>query len=419
MRILYLHQYFTTPQMRGGGRSFELGRRLVAAGHEVHMIASDKSGEAIAEPEGSGWSVSSEAGIQVHWCPVPYANDMGFGARLAAFGRFAALAGPRAAKLGGDVVLATSTPLTIALPGVYASTMLGIPMVFEVRDLWPAVPIDLGVLRSRPTIAAARQLERFAYRNAARVIALSPGIRDGVVATGYPADRVAVIPNGSDLDQFALDDRDEAVAAFRARHEWLGDRPLIGYYGAISQANGVEWLVELAARLRPKLPELRVLIVGSGRSEDQVRALARRRGVLDETLFMLPPVPKQAIPAMLAATDLAAVCFVDSAPLHTGSPNKAFDAFAASTPVLMSFGGWLGQRVRQYGAGVVAEHGDLDVAEAGVIELLARPRAQREARAAALRLARDHFARDDLASQFEDVLCQAALRQGPLPCPTG
>ena len=140
------------------------------------MIASDKSGEADAHPEGrSGWSVSDEAGMTVHWCPVAYDNNMGFGARLAAFGRFAALAGPRAVALGGDLVLATSTPLTIALPGAYAKAMLGVPMVFEVRDLWPAVPIDLGVLRRRSTIAAARGLERFAYRHADRVIALSPG----------------------------------------------------------------------------------------------------------------------------------------------------------------------------------------------------------------------------------------------------
>ena len=410
MRILYLHQYFTTPSMRGGGRSYELGRRLAAAGHEVHMISSDKSGEARAERDGSsGWFLSSEGGMSVHWSPVRYDNKMSFNARLAAFGRFAALAGHRAATLGGDVVFATSTPLTIAIPGVYASARLRVPMVFEIRDLWPAVPVAMGILRRRPTIAAAQWLERFAYRHSAHIVALSPGIRDGVLETGYPAEQVSVIPNSSDIEAFDNVEA-SAVAAFRERHAWLGERPLVGYFGAISRANGIDWLVELAARVRTRAPELRFLVVGDGQSTDAVRDLARRRGVLDSSFFMLPPVPKQAVRAMVKASTLAAVCFVDTPVLHTGSPNKAFDAFAAGTPVLMNFAGWLGERTRQYGAGIVADRHDLDATADQLVALLEDPEAMAEAGAAARSLALDHFARDDHAQQLERVLLEATAR---------
>lgn len=417
MRILYLHQYFTTPSMRGGGRTYEFGRRLTAAGHEVHMLTSDKNGLAKAVRDGSSaWSISTEAGMTVHWTPVAYDNRMGFAERLSAFGQFATLAAARAIAVGGDLVLATSTPLTIALPAVLASKRLGVPMVFEIRDLWPAVPIAMNILRSRPTIFAARTLERFAYRNAAHIVALSPGIRDHVVATGYPSQRISVIPNGSDFDLFAIEDH--AVAAFRSRHDWLGDRPLIAYVGAISRANGVEWLVELAARMRERAPELRFLLVGDGRDTEAVLALARQRGVLDRTLFYFPPVPKQAVPEILGAATLAAVCFIDVEVLHTGSPNKAFDAFAAGTPVLMNFGGWLGERVRQYGAGIVAEHRDLDTTASEIMDLLADPQAISATRAGARRLGREQFARDDLARQLEQVLLEAACGS-EVPCPTG
>ncbi|WP_344703199.1 glycosyltransferase, partial [Halomonas cibimaris] len=117
MRIIYLHQYFNTPEMSGGTRSYEMARRMVAAGHEVHMITAyredDKPGE---------WFTTDEAGIQVHWYPVPYSNHMSYGQRIKAFFAFAFAARKKALALEGDIVFATSTPLTIAIPGVLASS---------------------------------------------------------------------------------------------------------------------------------------------------------------------------------------------------------------------------------------------------------------------------------------------------------
>ena len=87
MNILYLHQYFVTPQMPGGTRSYELARRLVAAGHRVVMIASDQQGS--GGDDGQGWRKTVEAGIEVCWIPVRYDNRMSFAARMRAFLNFA------------------------------------------------------------------------------------------------------------------------------------------------------------------------------------------------------------------------------------------------------------------------------------------------------------------------------------------
>ena len=115
MRIIYLHQYFKTPEMNGGTYSYEISRQLVAQGHDVHMVTADCSGE------GRGWYRTEEAGIQVHWLPVGYSNHMSYRRRIRAFLQFARGAARKAAGLPGDVVYASSSPLTIALPGVYAS----------------------------------------------------------------------------------------------------------------------------------------------------------------------------------------------------------------------------------------------------------------------------------------------------------
>ncbi len=200
MRIIYLHQYFNTPDMSGSTRSFEIGRRLAAAGHQVDIVTSWQ------EPTSqTGWFTTDVAGMRVHWLPVRYSNHMSYLARMAAFFKFAIRAAGRARRIPGDVVFATSTPLTIAIPAVYTARRRGIPMVFEVRDLWPELPIAVGALQNPLLRGAARVLERWSYRNSAAIIALSPGMAEGIVRTGYLREKVAVVPNASDLELFRRD----------------------------------------------------------------------------------------------------------------------------------------------------------------------------------------------------------------------
>src|SRR5690625_3260213 len=155
MKIIYLHQYFNTPEMSGGTRSYEMARRLVTAGHEVHMITSWRDPDRADE----NWFETVEAGVNVHWLPVPYSNHMSYGERIKAFSRFAHQAGTKAKELQGDVIFATSTPLTIAIPAISASKKHKVPMVFEVRDLWPELPIAIGALNNPILKWAAKRLE--------------------------------------------------------------------------------------------------------------------------------------------------------------------------------------------------------------------------------------------------------------------
>ena len=232
MKIIYLHQYFNTPDMSGGTRSYEMARRMVSAGHEVHMITSIRE----SGSNTNDWLLTEEAGIQVHWYPVPYSNHMTYSMRIKAFFSFAREALNKAMQLDADVVFATSTPLTIALPAVRAARMKSIPMVFEVRDLWPELPIAMGALKNPFFRIAAKLLERWAYRNSQAVVTLSPGMKEGVVKTGYSTSKVAVIPNSSDNEDFLCSK--EEVDFFRSSRDWLGSRPLLVYTGTFGAAAG-------------------------------------------------------------------------------------------------------------------------------------------------------------------------------------
>jgi glycosyltransferase involved in cell wall biosynthesis len=405
MKILYLHQYFVTPDMPGGGRPFEMARRLVRAGHQVHVFALDQTA---TRGRPGAWKTSVEEGVTVHWLVRRYANSMSYGERLFVFAHYAAETALRAALEGGDIVFASSTPLTVAVPAIAASLGRRIPMVFEVRDLWPEVPIALGALRNPAAVLGAKLLERAAYWRARKVVALSSDMCDSIVAGGVNRGKVAVIPNGCDFETFLVDPG--AVSALRARTEWLGSRPLILYAGALGVVNGLEYMVRLAEEALKIDPEVRFAVIGEGREEGRIRALAESAGVIGNNFFMLPVLPKSRIPEWFGASTVVLSLVKKIPALWKNSANKFFDGLATGRPIAINYGGWQARMVEEYGAGLVLDPED---ARAGAHALLGVVRDSdwlERAGAASARMAREHFARDDLARQLAQVLEEAMAR---------
>lgn len=382
--------------MSGGTRSYEMARRLVAAGHEVHIVTSDRSPHA-----SSDWYVTCEAGIVVHWLPVPYSNRMSYKQRLQAFFRFALNAAQRATTIPADLVFATSTPLTIALPAVYAARRQNIPMVLEVRDVWPEVPIALGALKG-PMIPLAQQLERFAYRKAVHIVTLSPDMKRSIVANGVSEDKVHIIPNGCDLDMFSVSV--SVGLAFRDQYQWLKNRPLIVYTGTLGLVNGVDYFARIAAHLAEIDSSICCLVVGEGQQEDRVRSAAHQLGVLNRNFFMLASIAKQQVPGLLSSADIATSFVIDVPALWANSANKFFDALAAGRPVAINYRGWQAELLEQTGAGIVLPPNDARLAAQQLWALLQAKDRLAHARVAARHLAEQRFDRDKLARQLEEVL---------------
>ena len=399
MRILYLHQYFNLPTDSGGTRSYEMARRLVAAGHRVFMVTSDWH----SKFPGRSRHVTDEAGIEVHWLPVPYYNQMTYPQRIQAFLQFAVSAARRGASISADVVFATSTPLTIALPGVYAAKKQKIPMVFEVRDLWPELPIAVGALKSG-MIPLARWLERFAYKHSERIVALSPGMREGVVKTGFPTEKVTIIPNSSDIDLFRVST--EQSRDFRSSTAWLGDNPLVLYAGTLGRINGVSYLAEIAAEVKKIAPEIRFLVVGDGAEWEKVENRANELGVYKDNFFMMKSVSKEDIPVIFAASTLAVSLFVDLPQMWANSANKFFDGLAAGKPIAINYQGWQAELLQESKAGIVLAANDAASAAQKLAEFLDDQKRIKTAAQAAFQLAESQFNRDHLALQLETLLLE-------------
>jgi glycosyltransferase involved in cell wall biosynthesis len=400
VRVLYLHQFFMTREGGGGTRSYEFARRLVAAGHEVTIVTSGDGGERQVD------------GIRVVGARGGYgdyiaATSVGYGRRLWAFARFAlsaTLAALRAPR--PDVVFATSPPLTMALPAIAAARRWRAPLVFEVRDLWPEAPIQMGALPSPWAQRLARWLERAVYRSATEIVALSPGMRDGIVAAGVPSERVALIPNASDLDLFSpdLDPGD-----LRAQLGVGADDFVCAYFGTMGEANDLTQVVDAAALIDAgERGDRRIVFVlqGDGKRRAALEADVRRRG-LDDVVFA-PAGDKLAAARLAAASDACMTIFKDVPILATNSPNKLFDTFAAGRPAIVNTDGWQRILVEEHGAGVFARPGDAaDLAEQ-VRALAADPERVRRYGANARALAEREFDRELLAERLRGVLERAA-----------
>ena len=398
MKVIYLHQYFNTPDMSGGTRSYEMGRRLVKAGHEVHIITSDRENST----KGNDWNQVEIEGMTVHWLPVKYSNKMNYKERIRAFFKYAWKAGAKATKIGGDVVFATSTPLTIAIPAIYAKKKLKIPMVFEVRDLWPELPIAVGALKNPIFISAAKYLEMYVYRHAKRIVTLSPGMKEGIMKKGYPEDKITVIPNSSDIDLFQVDP--VKADEFTRKYNWLGNRSLVIYTGTLGMINGVDYLVHLADETQKIDQEICFLVIGSGSEEEKVRQLAKELQVLDNNFFMLSDLPKREIPYWLSRAKIATSVFIDLKAMWANSANKFFDALAAGKPIAINYGGWQAKLLQETGAGLVLNPKDIKGSARLLVERIRNEDWINSAGEAAFGLARDRFDRDILAKQLEKVL---------------
>lgn len=401
MTILYLHQYFKTPKDSGGTRSYEMARRFVKAGHRVVMITSDTDAK-----DNGDWYQSDIEGIEVHWLPVPYNNKMSYSDRIKAFFKFALKAGMKATLFDSDVIFATSTPLTIAIPAIRAKKKLKIPMVFEVRDLWPELPIAMGALKNPLLKKGAKWLENYAYGNSEHIVALSRGMKDGVVKTGYPEIKVSVIPNSCDIDFFSTDNK--KGQEFRSKYDWLKDRPLVVYTGTLGHINGVGYLAKLAAKVMGLNPEVRFVIVGDGVEFDKIKKQAIDLGVFERNFYMMGKIPKIEMPAVLNAADVATSLFIDLKPMWANSANKFFDALASGTPVAINYGGWQKEELNQSGAGIVLSPIDYKKAAQNLNELLSDKNRLKEMGRNAKQLASSKFDQDLLAKKLIDVIKKAA-----------
>ncbi len=402
MKILYIYQHFVTPEKNGITRTYEQAKRLCAAGHEVHLIASD---ETFSEFKRDPYR-TEHSGIKIHWLPIPYHNRLSFFRRIIAFSKFALGAARLGRRLDYEVVYVSSPPLTATLPGVYLARHKKVPLVLEVRDLWPDLPVVFRALRNPISIWLARRLELFAYKNARRVIALSPGIRKAVIERGVPAEHTFLVPNSCDIENFS----NNKTPGLELPSGIGQDDAIVLYPGTVGIANGISYLVHLAHNMKRLNPSVKFLVVGDGKEKDHVLELSRQLEVLNVNFFLKDPIPKVQIPSLFNRATIIINTLIDHPALWNSSPNKFFDALAAGKPIVINFEGWLADLIRKHDIGIVIHPNDTALAAQQIHNCLNRKAWLELSGKNAHRLGKEGFHRDKLFDTLHEALLEVCPR---------
>jgi len=396
MKVLYFHQHFSTPEGSTGTRSYEMARKLLEQGHEVTMVCGSY-GLAKTRLRGEyakGMRRGVVDGIDVVEFDLAYSNSDGFARRMLTFLQFALRSIGLALSERYDVLFATTTPLTAGIPGIVARWLRRKPFVFEVRDLWPELPRAMGVIRNPMVLGAMSVLEWMSYRSAHRLIGLSPGIVDGIVRRGVPRRRVALVPNGCDLDFFS---------AHRAcwRPDGVHQSDLLAVFsGTHGMANGLDAVLDVAAEFKRRgRTDIKIVLVGEGKLKGGLKKRATAEG-LDMVIF-LDAVDKTRLAGLLAGSDVGLQILANVPAFYYGtSPNKFFDYLAAGLPVLNNYPGWLSDMIRARACGFTVSPDDPGAFADALASAADNRGMLQEMGAAARRLAEDEFSRSSLADRW-------------------
>ncbi len=393
MNILIFYQYFGTPKGGWSTRYYEFTRRWVKVGHRVTVVTSPYYKSDI---RGEGFiSRSQIEGVNLIIINSPDSNKDSFLKRAWNAFRFSVVSVYFALTEPHDLVLSSSGPITTAIPGLISKWFRRKKLVFEVRDLWPKGGIELGKLNHQLAQKIALGFEKLIYRNSDLIVACSSGMASGVLDV-HPEAPALVIPNSSDVDLFGVD---TTLPVFPDGFDPA--LPLFIYAGSLGLMDDCSQIIEGAKRV--KNLEFNLVFIGDGAERAHLEKL-REENSLEQKVWFLGLIPKTEVVKWFVLARASFVTFQDLPVLHTNSPNKMFDSFAAGVPIIQSTRGWIAQLVIKSQCGInVDPTQPADFSEA--IRLLAEnPDLAREMGGNARKLAETEFNRTLLSNTYLQAL---------------
>ncbi|SEA69400.1 glycosyltransferase family 4 protein [Psychroflexus halocasei] len=391
MHILYIHQYFKTPAEPGGTRSYWIAQKLIEKGHKVTMLSTSSSITNSQEEQFID-------GIRVIYVKVPYDQKMSIAARVKSFVSFM-LKSTRLAKgvKGVDLVLATSTPLTVGFPALILKKFKSIPYVFEVRDLWPEVPIQMGGLNNPILKKLAIAFEKTIYKNATHIVTLSPGMAEGVIK--YEAkSKVSMIPNMAKIDAFwprgVNDDLREELGLKKDSFKMI-------HFGALGLANDAMNIIRGAELLKEDLT-VEFIFIGGGSTEEELKAYCKKNAL--NNVHFLGRFPMEKTSEIVNLCDVSMVSFKDLSILYTNSPNKLFDSLSAGKPLIVNSAGWTKNMVEEHKCGYYVNPSNPEELKDCIKYLQSTPTVLQKMGKNSRQLAEKKYDKSILCSEFAELI---------------
>ena len=394
MKVLIVHQHFKIPQFGGAVRSYYLARALAEKGIRVVVVTGDN---------GPGYRTESVDGIEVHYLPVSYDNRFGFARRILAFYKFAIKAARFSTRhRDADLCYAISTPLTTGVAAMILKRRFNMRYVFEVGDLWPDAPIEMGFIRNPILRRLLYGMEKRIYKNAEAIVSLSVPISDAINSK-VSGKSIHVLPNMADTDFYGpADKRPKLEEKFGTRGKFV-----VSYIGALGVANGLDYILACAVASRKEGLPVHFIICGDGAMLPMLRESAMDSGL--NNLSFVPFRNRDGVGEIMNITDATFICYQPFPILETGSPNKYFDGLAAGKLTIVNFGGWIKDEISKEACGIYADPRNADSFVKNIKPFVQDPWLLRKYQERARDLAERRYSRRRLGEEFVGIvtsICQ-------------
>ena len=402
MRILFFSQYFPPEMGAPAARTFELARRWVQAGADVTVVtAIPNHPNGIIPPayRGRRLAIENQGGIRVIRTWIYAAPNRGFWRRSLNYVSFALSSLFQGLRLAGpaDLVIATSPQFLVGVSGWIASRRLGVPFVFEVRDLWPDSIAALGVLREGLILQALRRIEMLLYRQAQCIVGVAHSTRRELIARGVDPEKIVIIPNGADSQVFRAMEKYNGIR----EHLGLGRKFVVSYVGTHGLAHGLDTVLTCAEELRDH-DDIAFLFVGDGAEKDRLVARAEDRGL--RNVHFMGVQPREKIPSYIATSDVSLVPLRRKALFQKVLPSKLFEIMGCARPVILAVEGEAQAAVEASGGGVCVTPEDPAAMRRAILDLYDDPARAERLGARGREYVQRHYCRDRLADAYLDVL---------------
>jgi glycosyltransferase involved in cell wall biosynthesis len=413
MRILLIHQYFLETDDAGGSRWNEMAKIWTEAGNEVVVLAGmmhANGSEKRQEYKGKHFVKKVQDTVTVLRCHVSESYNKSFSGRLWGYFSFmfsAMWAGLFKVKGKFDVVVVTSPPLFVGFSGYLISIFKRIPLVFEVRDLWPESAIDTGVLTNKWIIKMAFWFERFIYKRAKLINVLTPAFYNTLKnIKKVPEEKLCMIPNASDftLSEELLRHFDKQQ--FRRDME-LDGKFVITYVGAHGVANHLQQVLKAGKKLEDT--NVLFLLIGQGMEKEKLKKMAAEMQV--KNVRFIDSVPKKEVFKYILASQMGASVLKKVEAFKTVYSNKTFDYMSCKTPVLMAIDGVSRQLIEDANCGIYIEPENIEEYNKHIRSYLNDMDRLEKEGDNGYQYAKKHFDRNVLAQKYLEEIRVKALRE--------
>lgn len=408
MHIAYLVQDFPPEVGAGPARVTEMSHRWQELGARVTIVTGMPNrripgrGEGRIDETYRGRLFIEESweGIRTLRSWVFASNSLGFGSKLVNNASFMVTGFAHAlAKVGRpDVLIASSPPFLPHVSGALLARYWRVPLILEIRDLWPDYLVQMGVLKGKSAQRALFGLESWLLRQATHVVVVTESFRARVAEKGIPHENISVIPNGVDLNRYVPK---ESTSASEFR---------VGYIGTFGRGQGLLAVVEAARLLGGRAQDIRFTLIGDGPEREILKEAIRREGL--NNIEVAPPIPRELTVAFYNSCN---ICLVPLAPIpifQETIPSKIFEVMACGRPLIASLSGEAADIVRRCDAGFVTPPGDGAALAHAIEKMRLLPAAERDAMGGRAReCVSTHYDRRQLAERYLELLRSLTGRQ--------